>query len=147
MRKLLLIMIILLSVSSYSQRIVDTSRMYNKGVMGVFYNDCSLRALISSLDIKYVDAYQLLKKVYIKDQGISVENFINSIPAPYFVGFVRTNGVTSAEFIEKAPPGNYIAIAYGHTFTLRYINNEWILFGNPDDFEKQIVGVIIINKQ
>jgi len=141
MKKIFLILIMLIGFSGLAQKNINTEKLYKSNVK----SDCSVRALASALDISYSESFQILNGVFVYDKGVKASDFISTIPQDKIKRVMLINNMLPAEFIKLAPEGTYIAISRTHTFTIKSLNGEWFIYGNPDDKHQKIIKVIIIN--
>jgi hypothetical protein len=140
--------ILLITISSFAQVKVDTQQVYfTEYNRYIETNDCSVRALASSLNISYDNAYKELMDYRSVDGAIRYIDFLKILAHPkYNAEIIYVDHILSSEFIETHSKGNYLVFSKGHVFTLKYKINKWILFGNKNDYKKEIIIAIKLNK-
>ena len=139
------IVIVLISINVYAQRVIDTNVLFSESIEGYDEtDDCSVRALAS-----VIDDYKIAHR-YLKMSGR--RNF-----SPVSLRMMLTALLMSVEVIEIKPVENIKAkefiFKYARTGFIYFVFNKYHIFvikendkgifevwGNPDDSYQTIIG-------
>jgi hypothetical protein len=155
--KLIIVLAFLLVTNAFSQKVIDTNYKYQYSVQsGKGKNDCGIRALASVTDLTYNNAYRVLKnKGRIDNQPTNITDILNHLndSLGLFINMtpdISAKNISAETLISKGALNkehNYMMYVKAHIYSMTYINNQWVLFGNADDMNKTIISLITLKRQ
>ena len=153
----LILLAILLGLSNIinAQRLVNTNDKYERNIYnGKGENDCSVRALASLNNIKYMESYYIMKELGREDnKGFDVRKLlqylVNTGQFKRMTPLIKDKKITTRKFVNSGvlkTQYDYLVMSEAHIFALKYNGKYWVTYGNYNDLDNTIHHLITLNK-
>lgn len=150
MKNLITLVIILITLNTNSQVVIDTSNKYSSDIQyNDEGNDCSVRAFAEAFDIDYDSAMNILAQSgREKRKGMSLSKYVKALKQTDAAMGSSIETMSPKQFIQQiAQSGNsYIVVTSNHTFVIEEYRGDFAIKGNFGDRDANIIAYAYVTK-